>query len=1021
MRALLFVILAAGCYRADDFESGKLPCSKQDHLCPSGYHCVTAIDRCYKDGQEPDLSMPSDLGGYDLAGADLAGLDLAGLDLASDDLTVGPDLSMPDDLAGADLSASQDMATADHAIPNDFHMPNDFASEDLRDATVAPDLTDLESRDLVREDLLTPPDLTDLQVVVAVPQLTSSSPSSPSNQATPQVNGSAAPNASIKFYLGSCGSTLLTTAIANGSGNFQANVPVAIDANNSIVATATVGGITSACSLPLAYVEDQTKPGIPGNVQATGGNGTVFVQWNPTSDDRSGVASYEVTCTGSGCPPTITGLTSLTTTVSGLGNCGSYSFTVRARDNAGNLGDASGAALATTVLPSPSPIVYVSGPSQIEYSFAPVPNATSYVVCHSTTANACSTGTGVATNRTGGALFGVASDGATASVKMAVIAKQGSCSSVPSADSTQIVPSMFSRFTSNGVIAGGQLGTSLTMLGDLDGDGYPEYLAGAPTPPNMSGAMSSAYVFSTANNGAQMCHALGVPGQPSRPQDYFGSAVAAGDVNGDGKPDLIVGAPLYAQDFAPSNFNRGEIWLFDGATCTTNPPTYSPFQSRSGNMGDQLGWSVAFLGDLDGDGKGEYAAGAPGGKYVAVFKGSDGSAFYANITNSALGFGRSLATIPDINGDGYNDLVVGATDSSVNPGAVMVYSGKTGAQINPGTPLNGAAGDKLGSSVANVGDVNGDGIPDFAAAGNGNHVVNVYSGASFQVLWTKTGDYVAAMGDLDRDGRADFAVANGGSLTMYSGFDGSFLYSFGSNGITALAFGGHLQDADLPGILVGEGTANTNAGEVQAFVINNVALEIVNGEWIDPFGFQGYGPTSTPAVAPAGQRIFSHYGGTDPATWTIATNGSGASLSGLPADPHYHPGPTTPRLDLLRVTDSLNRSADTRVLAADLVAPSPTPQPRPAMLDATPFSSTRIDLTWMDPGNATGFTVEYRQATQAWVRFVAASPNCSAGNCGVDVTGLTPNTHYLFRVQATNAATGGMSLWSRSVDAPTPP
>jgi FG-GAP repeat/Fibronectin type III domain len=952
MRRLLPILLLAGCYRADDLAGGQLRCAAPPDECPDGYTCIGGA--CWKNGT--DLAMSMDLStemSPDLSSADLA--------MPSPDLTV--------------------------------------VEEDLREPDLL--LPDLREPDLSLPDLSVP----DLSGVVAAPQLTGVVPGSPASSPSPVVSGTAPPNSTVNFYLGSCGTTLLASVVADGAGNFSKAVPVAVDANNSIVAEAVAGAFTSPCSSPLPYVEDQTKPGIVGNLQATAGNRQVGLSWNPASDDRSGIDSYEVTCSGAGCPPTITGLTGLSTTVTGLTNCTAYTFTVRARDKAGNLGDPSSSAGATTALPNPNPIAYVPGPSILEYAFSPVPNATSYVVCTNVVANACA-GTQVPTSRTSGWIFGVASDPPSASFKVALMAKDGSCSSAPSADSTQPVPTHYTKHQSNGVNQQSYLGNAVTMLGDLDGDGFPEYMAGAPNPISTN-SMEAAYVFSTVN-GAEMCHVTGDFGGPARPHDLFGSAVTGGDVNGDGKADLIIGAPNHSTDYTFQNF--GQVWLYDGASCLASPAPYNSFRTTpGGTAGDKLGASLAFLGDLDGDGKGEYAAGAPGGKYVAVYKGSNGALFYPAITSAATGFGQSLAAVGDLDGDGANDLVVGAPAANTNQGQLFVYSGKTGSAI--GSPIDGSAADQLGTVVAGVGDVNGDGVADFAAAGSGNQVVRVYSGASFQVLWTKGGTDVAAMGDMDRDGRTDFVVVTpSGGINMYSGFDGNLLYSFGLPFVGPhIAYGGHLEDGDDIGLLVGMPAANTNTGTVHVFVTGTNPMKITHGEFIDAFGPGGYGAGDTHAVLTGDQQFFSHYGGTDPATWAIVTNGSGGFLSTTTSDPNYHAGPTTPRFDLLRVTDSLNRSVDTRVLAADGIAPSPSPLARPAPLDAVNASGTGVDLSWMNPGGATLFTIEYRQATQAWVRFGTTSATTA------QVTGLLPNTNYAFRVQATIPGTGAMSLWSRTV------
>jgi hypothetical protein len=164
-------------------------------------------------------------------------------------------------------------------------------------------------------------------------------------------------------------------------------------------------------------------------------------------------------------------------------------------------------------------------------------------------------------------------------------------------------------------------------------------------------------------------------------------------------------------------------------------------------------------------------------------------------------FGQGADRIGDIDGDGVADFVVGAQTYVVNqsgaPGSAYVFSGKTGARLQR---IDGAGGSqRYGISVAGTGDINGDGTPDFAVGAPGTVVngqpvgrVFVYSGTDFsQILavdGTEPESYfglgIAGPGDLTGDGVPDIVVgahasSGGGRIHVFSGADGSRLYTIG--------------------------------------------------------------------------------------------------------------------------------------------------------------------------------------------------------------------------------------------------
>ena len=352
----------------------------------------------------------------------------------------------------------------------------------------------------------------------------------------------------------------------------------------------------------------------------------------------------------------------------------------------------------------------------------------------------------------------------------------------------------------DGASTADRFGNSVSMAGDVNGDGAGDFIVGAwfADPGNKTNA-GSAYVYSGADgsllyqkNGAVV-------------SDNLGKAVsAAGDVNGDGKGDFIVGA--HRAD--PGNRNlAGSAYVYSGADGSLL------YQVDGVAAGDNFGISVSNAGDVNGDGKGDFIVGAhradPGNRNLAgsayVYSGADGSTLY-QLDGAAAGdfLGVSVSKAGDVNGDGKGDFIVGATGTDPgnrsDAGSAYVHSGADGTVL---WQVDGAAvGDQLGSSVSNAGDVNGDGKGDFIVgapqASPGSRSVAgsayVHSGADRSLLWqvdgAAAGDFlgvsVSNAGDVNGDGKGDFIVGatgtdpgnrnNAGSAYVHSGADGTVLH-----------------------------------------------------------------------------------------------------------------------------------------------------------------------------------------------------------------------------------------------------
>ncbi len=353
-----------------------------------------------------------------------------------------------------------------------------------------------------------------------------------------------------------------------------------------------------------------------------------------------------------------------------------------------------------------------------------------------------------------------------------------------------------------GNTVGDAFGASVASAGDVDGDGYADLVVGAP---GASGSAGSAYVYLGGASGlARIPLPLEDPGGMAG--DAFGASVAsAGDVNGDGYADLVVGAPG-----ASGSAGRAYVYLGGPAGLASVPVTLN---DPADTPGDAFGASVTSAGDVNGDGYVDVAVGAPGasssagGAYVYLGGPSGLGAVPISLsdpgTTAGDSFGLPVATAGDMNGDGYADLVVGASGASSSTGSVYVYFGGPSGLVTLPTTLNDphtTAGDLFGLSVASAGDVNGDGYVDLAVAAQG---VSSASGDVYLFLGGPPsplgplvatlsdpgqgpgdtfGASVASAGDLNGDGYADLVA---GAPGVASSAGSAYVYLGGSPALGA--------------------------------------------------------------------------------------------------------------------------------------------------------------------------------------------------------------------------------------------
>ncbi len=395
-------------------------------------------------------------------------------------------------------------------------------------------------------------------------------------------------------------------------------------------------------------------------------------------------------------------------------------------------------------------------------------------------------------------------------------------------------------------------GYSVSSAGDVNGDGFDDVIVGASDAYYQSGFLAGAsyVVFGKAGGWASTLDLSSLDGATgfrldgAESFDRSGFSVdSAGDVNGDGLADLIIGAPYANQNSGVSYvvFGKAGNWASTLDLSTLDGANGFRLDGPAGN--DRTGRSVASAGDVNGDGFDDVIIGSPradshgtysGTSYVVFGKaGGFPSSVDLAALDGATGFrldgvdgfdqsGISVASAGDVNGDGFDDLIVGAYLADLigdGTGASYVVFGKAGQWASTfdlstldgttGFRLDGEANhDRSGRAVASAGDFNGDGFDDLIVGAPYASPDGTPSGASYVVFGKAAGfdatlDLSTLEGTngirLDGVASADFcgrAVASAGDIND-DGFDDLIIGALGADpngsasGASYVVFGGN--------------------------------------------------------------------------------------------------------------------------------------------------------------------------------------------------------------------------------------
>lgn len=264
-------------------------------------------------------------------------------------------------------------------------------------------------------------------------------------------------------------------------------------------------------------------------------------------------------------------------------------------------------------------------------------------------------------------------------------------------------------------------GTFIAGAGDINNDGYSDLLIGTYNAQNSTGNTTEIYVYHGSAAGIIPTPQISL--QSNQPNSKFGECIStAGDINGDRYDDILIGAP----DYTDKQTKEGAVFLYLGSATGISSVPYQQFLSNQANA--SFGRSVATAGDVNADGFSDIVIGAPNysnerskGGAVWIYHGSNAGLQKSLVLESNIAgimFGSTVAGAGDVNHDSFADILVGAplynSGATRTAGATYLYLGGPAGSISvPARIHEGTIGSESGSTLAGIGDANGDNYDDY--------------------------------------------------------------------------------------------------------------------------------------------------------------------------------------------------------------------------------------------------------------------------------------------------------------------
>ena len=334
-----------------------------------------------------------------------------------------------------------------------------------------------------------------------------------------------------------------------------------------------------------------------------------------------------------------------------------------------------------------------------------------------------------------------------------------------------------------------RFGTSVASAGDVNGDGFGDIVVGAILAvgnPEQPYVLARAYIYLGGASGLSTTP-LRLPPPATATEDFGGSAAGIGDVDGDGYADVVVGGD-----------GAGAHVYFGSATGPSPRATSLPMPPDE--VFDGYGATLAG-GDVNGDGYADIVVGAERslenkGRANLYLGGPSGPSLSPQILEAPDGaysyFGHSVGSAGDTNGDGYDDIIIGAQIvTGVLSRAYVYFASSSGLAASPATLLDTGAETNFGQAVAGIGDVNNDGYGDVIV---GDNIGVALAGRAYVYLGSASGPVMSRLTLAGRttsvaEGNDEFGYALAGAGdTNGDGYADVIVGSFGVNGSTGRVY-----------------------------------------------------------------------------------------------------------------------------------------------------------------------------------------------------------------------------------------